>query len=310
MPRPRWPTPLGDRDHRTQVSARLERVEAQAKAIVAREVQAALNLRDRLNYSEAIKRLDQAIALDPSHSEAIYTRGNCYLKIGNFVPGILDFSRALELDPRIADQVYNKVYQISYVVDLNRVITELNKIVADHPDKSYVVFLRGFFYVAKTEFKRVGEEDILLGIADFNRCLELNPDHVTAYLYRGSLLSLLGQRRGEPQPKAPVKDEWDLDEDPSVDLLDSRAECYERALSDYAEALKRDSASGIAHYLRAVLWGRRSQEPGLDPAEVQARQETALQSLRVSFDLEFKGYERVRNEKAFDSIRNLPSSRR
>ena len=72
----------------------------------------------------------------PSHqrlicSESVVASRHPCSTAGNFVPGILDFSRALELDPRIADQVYNKVYQISYVVDLNRVITELNKIVAE-----------------------------------------------------------------------------------------------------------------------------------------------------------------------------------
>ena len=153
-------------------------------------------LRDRLNCSEAIKHFDRAIELDPLFDEAFYDRGTCYLKIGNFVPGILDFSRALELNPRIADQVYNKVYQISYVVDLNRVITELNKIVSDHPNVSYVVFLRGFFYVAKTEFKQVSRDDLDLGIADFNRCLELNPTHVTALLYRGFLYFKIAAKLG------------------------------------------------------------------------------------------------------------------
>ncbi|HZU98551.1 MAG TPA: protein kinase, partial [Planctomycetota bacterium] len=93
-------------------------------------------LRDKRNYTDAISKFDRAIALDPELADAFYDRGTCYLKIGNFVPGILDFSRALELNPRFADQFYNKVYQVSYVVDLNRVITELNKIVADHPDVS------------------------------------------------------------------------------------------------------------------------------------------------------------------------------
>jgi tetratricopeptide (TPR) repeat protein len=296
---------LQDSALQARVSERLEEVEAASKVAVARELEVAMNLRDRLNYSEAIKRFDLAVELDPESSEALYARGTCYLKIGNFVPGILDFSRALELDPRIADQVYNKVYQISYVVDLNRVITEMNKIVADHPNVSYVVFLRGFFYVAKTEFKQVADEDLIHGIEDFTRCLELNPDHVTAYLYRGFLFGKLGARRGEPAESAP-KDEWDLDEDPSLDLLDSRAECFARSLEDFERALKLDPKSGIAHYLRSLHWARRASEPGLDASEVRSRQERALESLRSAFASEFMGYERVRNEKAFDSVRELP----
>jgi tetratricopeptide (TPR) repeat protein len=146
----------GEKEAREQVAEVRKAAEEAAKA----ELREGQTLRDRLNYSEAIKRFDRAIELYPEFSAAYYERGTCYLKIGNFVPGILDFSRALELDPRIADQVYNKVYQISYVVDLNRVITELNKIVSDHPNVSYVIFLRGFFYVAKTEFKKFEREDL------------------------------------------------------------------------------------------------------------------------------------------------------
>src|SRR4029077_10296583 len=104
-------------------------------------------LRDKRHYTDAISKFDRAIALDPELADAFYDRGTCYLKIGNFVPGILDFSRALELNPRFADQFFNRVYQVKSGVDLNRVITELDKIVADHPDRSYVIFLRGFFYV-------------------------------------------------------------------------------------------------------------------------------------------------------------------
>ena len=74
------------------------------------------------------------------------------------------------------------LYQVSYVVDLNRVVAELNKVVDDHPDLAHVVFLRGFFYVAKTEFKKYERKDLELGIADFDRTLELAPNHVSARL--------------------------------------------------------------------------------------------------------------------------------
>ena len=67
------------------------------------------------------------------------------------------------------------------------VITELNKIVADHPDESYVIFLRGFFYVAKTEFKRYDKVDLEAGIRDFDKTIQLNARHVSAYIYRGFL---------------------------------------------------------------------------------------------------------------------------
>lgn len=298
---------LEDKLGEAKALARLDEIKTLSQEAARSELLAGRDFRDRLNYSAAIRRFDRAAELDPASYEAIYERGTCYLKIGNFVPGILDFSRALELNPRIVDEVYNKVYQICYVVDLNRVITELNKIVADHP-KSYVVFLRGFFYVAKLEFKRVAREDIEAGIADFDRCLELNPKHVTALLYRGFLFSRLAKRlrAAAGQPVKGKQDEWALEEDPSTGRLTLPEEIYSRAMADYKRALELDPGSGISHYLQALYWSVRSVEADLTAPEAEARRRRALEKLADAFEAEFKGYERIRNEKGFAAIRGLP----
>ncbi len=276
---------LGDVEAGVAARGRVDDVRRAASEAARQELKEGQVLRDRLNYSDAIKHFDKAIELDPEYSDAFYERGTCYLKIGNFVPGILDFSRALELNPRIADQVYNKVYQISYVVDLNRVITELNKIVSDHPNVSYVIFLRGFFYVAKTEFKKFERSDLDLGIADFNRCLQLNTTHVTAMLYRGFLYYKMASLEAD---------------------LASRQACYDRAMRDYVDALDLDPVSGISHYLQALCWSVMSTEEGLSPDEVVARKKRSIEELRTSFTCEFKGYERIKNEKGFDAVRQEP----
>ncbi|MBL4846121.1 MAG: protein kinase, partial [Planctomycetes bacterium] len=276
---------MGDDQAAKEALARVDGVHERAMEAATEQLHAGQALRDRLNYSEAIKRFDRAIELNPKFDKAYYDRGTCYLKIGNFVPGILDFSRALELNPRIADQVYNKVYQISYVVDLNRVITELNKIVSDHPNVSYVVFLRGFFYVAKTEFKQVSREDLELGIADFDRTLELNETHVTALLYRGFMWMKMAGRESD---------------------VKQRDANFDRAMKDYKDALILDPESGISHYLQSLWWSTRSAEEGIGEDLVLKRRRVALDELKASFESEFKGYERIRNEKGFNPIRNLP----
>jgi serine/threonine protein kinase/Tfp pilus assembly protein PilF len=276
---------LGDEAGAAKAVERVKAVEEKAREAARQELLEGRALRDRLNYSEAIKHFDRAIELNDEFSEAYYDRGTCYLKIGNFVPGILDFSRALELDPRIADQVYNKVYQISYVVDLNRVITELNKIVSDHPDESHVVFLRGFFYVAKTEFKQVSQTDLELGITDFDNCLKLNPTHVTAFLYRGFLWFKMGTR---------------------AEGQEAREGYYVKAKKDYLKALELDPVSGISHYLQALCWSVHSSEEWLSDEQKNEYRQRSLAELKKSFDCAFKGYERIRNEKGFDAVRNMP----
>jgi tetratricopeptide (TPR) repeat protein len=273
---------LGDAAGAEAARARVKEVQQAALDAAKAELEEGRVLRDRLNYSEAIKHFDRAIELNPNFDDAFYDRGTCYLKIGNFVPGILDFSRALELNPRIADQVYNKVYQISYVVDLTRVITELNKIVIDHPNVSYVIFLRGFFYVAKTEFKRFDQSDLDQGISDFNRTLELNPKHVTAMLYRGFLY----YKMAGLQPEGP-----------------ERQKLFDRAMEDYFLALKDDPESGISHYLQALCWAQRSADKSLGAEKQEECKKKSLAVLKAAFDMNFKGYERIKNERGFDPVR-------
>jgi len=224
---------------------------------------------------------------------AYYDRGTCYLKIGNFVPGILDFSRALEINPRWADQFYNRVYQVSYVVDLNRVITELNRVVSDHPDIAHVVFLRGFFYVAKTEFKQFDRSDLEFGIKDFEKALELNPKHATAWIYRG----FLHFKRTQPQGpgKAPI-----------ATTKEDRAAAFQRALDDYESAVKYDLKSGIARFLKSMCFAQMSIEDGLDAAEKTKREERSITELEGALELDFKGYDRIKAERCFDPIRKHP----
>ena len=259
-----------------------------ARAEAERLNQEGQALREQRAHQDAIARFDAAIELLPEWADPFYARGTCYLKIGNFVPGILDFSRAVELDPRLAGVMYEKVYQVSYVVDLNRVITELNKIVADHPDQSYVLFLRGFFYVAKLEFKRFERSDLEAGIADFDRTLELNPRHVTALVYRGFLRSKLAEL--EPPGEA-------------------RQALHERALAEYRAALALDPPSGLARYLSALSWSLRSADPTLAPARAEECRRAAIQALQEAFQSGLELAERVKSERGFDPIREDPAVR-
>ena len=228
---------------------------------------------DKRRFNDAIEAFDRSIEFDPEHSTAFYDRGLCYLKIGNFIPGILDFSRALELDPRYADQFYNKVYQVNYVVDLKRVMDELNKIVEERPNVSYVIFLRGFFYVAKSEFKQYDESDLDKGVKDFDRCLELNPTHVTAKTYRG--------------------------------LLYYKKKMYERAHQDYDAALELDGKSGISHYLKGLCYATESGE-AKTPKDKKALQLKAVDCLKKAFSNGFRGYDRIAKDKGFENLEDCP----
>ncbi|MBL4845656.1 MAG: tetratricopeptide repeat protein [Planctomycetes bacterium] len=250
-----------------------------------RELKAARVRRDRLDYAGAIKGFSLAINLNPKLAQAHYERGVCRLKIGKFVEGMLDLGRAVELNPRLADPLYNKVYQVGYVTDLNRILEELDLEAKRHPDQSHVVFLRGTFYLTKTEFKTFTVSDLEAGIKDFDRCLELTPGHVTALLYRGLLRLKLAALAGE---------------------IKTRNEGFSFALRDFLRALALDPKSGTSHYFQAIWWSVRSAEAGVDKPEATLRRGRAIAQLKASFKLGFKGYDRIRHEKHFAPLRAMP----
>ncbi|MDF1660552.1 MAG: protein kinase [Planctomycetota bacterium] len=254
---------------REQVQALLKRAKTKAKKFK----DSAIVHQDKRRYNEAIKKFNRAIEFDPELSDAFYHRGLCYLKIGNFIPGILDFSRALELNPRYADQFYNKVYQVNYVVDLKRVMDELNKIVEERPNVSYVIFLRGFFYVAKSEFKEYEASDLDKGIADFDACLKLNTTHVTARTYRG--------------------------------LLFYKKKDYKTAHSDFQAALDIDDKSGITYYLKALCLATQAGEASA-PEDKTAFQKRAVDCLNKAFINSFRGYDRISKDKGFENLKGYP----
>jgi tetratricopeptide (TPR) repeat protein len=201
--------------------ARLASLKAAARHAAEAALAAARLAHAKKDDEAALAQLDRAFAFDPELAAAYGERGAIYLKTGEFLLGILDLARSVELDPRLAGAFYNKVYQVAYVVDLNRVITELNKLVVEHPDLPHVVFARGFFYVAKSEFKKYAPGDLDAGIADFDRTLALDPKAVVALIYR----AFLEEKRG----------------------------LSAKALADLDAALALDKDNGLAHFFKARI---------------------------------------------------------
>ena len=269
-----------------EAGARAEALRERARAAAELLVEEGRRQRDRLDYAGAIRRFGLALELAPDRADAHYDRGTCQLKLGQFVPGVLDFARAMELDPRIADQVYHRTYQTSGGVDLDRVLGEMDRIVADHPGEAHVVFLRGFYWLAKTELRRHGPDDVAAGLRDMEAALALNPRFVAARLYRGILRHKAAGAEAGPE---------------------AREAAREAALQDWAAALELDPGSGLAPFLQAGCWSQRSGDEAL-PAERRAEaRRQALAALQLAFRRGFKGQERLLHDRAFDPLRADPA---
>jgi tetratricopeptide (TPR) repeat protein len=59
-------------------------------------------------YEEAIVNYNKAIELDPQYAVAYYNRGNAYHKLGQDVEAIVNYNKAIELNPKDAAAYYNR----------------------------------------------------------------------------------------------------------------------------------------------------------------------------------------------------------
>lgn len=151
---------------------------------------------EKRRYNEAIKDFNRSIAYDPTQAKVVYDRGLCYLKIGNFIPGVFDFCKAVELDYQFNPQLYNKLYQCSYVVDFRRVLAEINRCVEDYPDDAHVQFMKGIFFIAAADFRAFNKTILPEGEEALTRAIALNPQFIAAYEKRAFLRQRLANFEG------------------------------------------------------------------------------------------------------------------
>lgn len=194
---------LGDAEQALRARAR-----ANATRAAAAEAAAALVAQARSEPLErraaALQALDVALELSPEAPGARIARGQLYLKVGNFLAGIRDYAAEVERDGSAMEALWSKVYQISYVVDLNRVMVELNRTVAES-DLTQDHFLRGFFCLAKLQFKEAKLEDLQLGLQDLSRCIAVNP-RAGSYYFLRALLYDAGLALGTDQEEEALRD--------------------------------------------------------------------------------------------------------
>ncbi len=137
--------------------------------------------------------------LDNKHQEefdSYINTGKGYSDAGDFDKAILEFTKAIELEPDNPDgysgrglaYVLAKEYDKSFE-DLNTVITIVenssDRVSYINPEVAY--FFRGIAYTAK------GDDN--LAIRDFSKAIELNPDYADAYQARGRLYFMMGKDR-------------------------------------------------------------------------------------------------------------------
>jgi tetratricopeptide (TPR) repeat protein len=175
------------------------------------------------DYAKAIKHFSEAIKQDPDRWKLYYYRGMAYQGYNQIDSAIIDFSKALELIPKI-EKWYSKL---------------------PHDEWADIYLFRGILYHQKSRYESA--------ISDFNQALKLYPETKGAYYYRGMSQEKLNKYREAMEDYTRVIDMMSKfmsgvsDEKKRMIYL-SRANLYRKmnqldlALADNHEALKIEDA--------------------------------------------------------------------
>ncbi len=136
-------------------------------------------------YDSAILNYNRAIEIDPELTTAYNNRGNAYLSKGLFNRAMVDFSTALNIDPRNVNAYINRgrTYQAKGRYDW--AIFEYNRAIEIDPEFPNAYYYRGLAYQSKGQLERA--------ILDYKKAIKIDPKYTLVYLSRAEVHAELGK---------------------------------------------------------------------------------------------------------------------
>jgi tetratricopeptide (TPR) repeat protein len=131
--------------------------------------------RSQKEWDPAILEYTKAIQLDPYYAEAYASRGRAYNGNGDNDSALTDCNKAIEVNPNLA---------IAYIVrgnvhrDHDRAIADYTEAIRLDPNHAIAHNNRGLAYWQKKDYSRA--------IADYTEAIRLNPNYADAYSNRGN----------------------------------------------------------------------------------------------------------------------------
>jgi tetratricopeptide (TPR) repeat protein len=117
-------------------------------------------------------------------SVAYEYRGIAFTNYRQFDLALLDFDKAVQLNPNNVEILYNRAVALERKGALDDAIVDLDKVLRLQPGFKGAAYERAYCLLKKGEYQRA--------IADFDRAIEMSPDLAMAYLGRATAYKALG----------------------------------------------------------------------------------------------------------------------
>ncbi len=206
---------------------------------------ASLLAESRRYREEAIRELDQAIALKPDDAQAYLDRGNLQVDAGRYAWAIRDYGQAIALKPDYVAAWFNRGNCYFTAGRAEEALRDLDQAIALKPDFAEAYVSRGILRAAALRYAEA--------MCDYDRAIALKPAYAAAWFRLGSLYIRTGQ------PEEALRD---LDRAIALKpdfaeayvnrgILLAGAKRYAEAVRDYDQAIACNPRNAEAWYNRA-----------------------------------------------------------
>ncbi|WP_375470928.1 tetratricopeptide repeat protein [uncultured Nostoc sp.] len=166
------------------------------------------------NYQAALADLNQAIKLQPDGAVNYKLRGIVYSELKNYQAALADLNQAIKLQTDDASNYISRGDVYFHLKNYQAALADLNQAIKLQPDDAYAYFLRGNVHVHLKNYQAA--------LADLNQAIKLQPDDAINYSSRGNVYSQL-------------KD-------------------YQAALADFNQAIKLQPDDALYYLVRSVAY--------------------------------------------------------
>lgn len=146
---------------------------------------------DRPSLLEALPTCDAMLAKqdigESQRADLLGSRGRVLHRLGNNERALIDYSAALEIDPKNSYTLYNRAIIHKRLGNLPQAIEDLDASLTLRPDNDDAYLKRGLAYLDLARYEEA--------IGDFTRLHERDPDHPYALANRGIAYAWLGDEK-------------------------------------------------------------------------------------------------------------------
>jgi tetratricopeptide (TPR) repeat protein len=128
-------------------------------------------------YAEAMRDYEQAIALKPDCAEAYLSRGNIHAFAGRYAEAMRDYEQAIAFKPDYAEAWFNRGAACAGAGHPEAALRDLDQAIALKPDDAEARFNRGNLHAAAQRYAEA--------IRDYDRAIACDPNYADAWYNRG-----------------------------------------------------------------------------------------------------------------------------